>query len=362
MAVNSFVLSDQVYILGGLKLSGSTYFAYDDFRIYNAFNDSWDELIEFPGGNTYGGFSFVIDSVAYIGLGANEFGTYHNEVWSFDVSNGWTKLSNFPGTLRVFPFAFSIEGKGYIGTGFSTNYLKDMWEYDPETDEWTKKADFPGGGRLGVAGFGVGTKGFAGIGDDGNSFYTDFNVYDPTSNTWSSIASFPGDNMSFPSCTSVYDKGYLIGGEYAHLAYTNEMWSYSPIDDIWTAKPEFIGTPRRYVIFQFENGIFYYGMGQTGPNDSNVDDGFWELESGLVNGINPDLHSSMKVFPNPFSDGIDVVGLNLAGTQMQIFNTSGQLIYGGPSKQINTSEWPSQVYYVHFLIDNARFTQKLVKR
>lgn len=362
MAHTSFVLDDQLHVLGGLKLVGSIYEAYDDFRVYDAINDTWVVLDDFPGGTTYGGFGVVIDQTAYIGLGADESGALSNEVWSYNGTNGWTQLSNFPGIRRVYPFQFVADGKAYIGTGYGTNYLQDVWEYDPTSDEWTKMGNYPGGGRVGVVAFAVGDKGYAGCGDDGNSFFFDFLEYDPGSDTWTSKTAFPGENASFASGLGVYDKGYLIGGEYAHLAYTNEMWSYDPASDEWSSAWDFEGIPRRYGVFHFVDGTFYYGLGQIGPNDNNVTDDFWEIETDIINGLAVASMQTTRLYPNPVSDRLVIESEQyIQLSRVKVYSALGALIFEGTDAVLDTSNWPSQVYTVCIISEEKTEIYKVVK-
>lgn len=364
MGTVSFVLDNQLHILGGLKLSGGNYVAYDDFRSYNAPFDTWTELANFPAGKTYGGFGFVIDSTAYVGLGSDENGSLSNQVWSYNANDGWTQLSNFPGIRRVYPFQFTVAGKGYVGTGFGTNYLKDVWEYDPENDQWTKKDDYAGSGRVGVTAFSLGDMAYAGVGDDGSFFYTDFYAYDPSNDTWTSKAAFPGANASFPSSTGVYTKGYLIGGEYEHLLYTNEMWSYDPAADEWKSEWNFTGIPRRYGVFQFVDGTFYYGLGQIGPNDNNVTDDFWEIETGIISAVSSTkADTKLLAYPNPFQDQLNLPVSALDHTlKIQVYNSLMELVYAGPAASLNTAHWSSQMYLIRYTSQDGEYTQKLVKQ
>lgn len=76
---------------------------------------------------------------------------------------------------------FSIGSKGYIGTGVTSSNIKDLWEYDPNTNVWSRKSDFGGEARDWAVGFSIGNKGYIGTGakNDSSYFYNDFWEYTP---------------------------------------------------------------------------------------------------------------------------------------------------------------------------------------
>jgi len=94
-------------------------------------------------------------------------------------------------------FAFTIGDKGYVGLGYNTvdGEHKDFWEYDPATDAWTRKADFAGKAREGAVAFSVANKGYVGLGANlrlPEYDYKDMWKYDPSTNQWTPSISFPG--------------------------------------------------------------------------------------------------------------------------------------------------------------------------
>src|SRR5688572_19613278 len=84
--------------------------------------------------------------------------------------NTWTQKTNFGSSARRYATGFSIGTKGYIGLGSTTgtNYLSDVWEYDPATNAWTQKASFGGTARYGASAFVIGTKAYVVGGFDGS--------------------------------------------------------------------------------------------------------------------------------------------------------------------------------------------------
>lgn len=64
-------------------------------------------------------------------------------------SQSWTERKSLPaGALaRNHPVTFTLDGKGYVATGNTVNnsdVFKDVWRYDPGTNDWEELAVFPG--------------------------------------------------------------------------------------------------------------------------------------------------------------------------------------------------------------------------
>jgi N-acetylneuraminic acid mutarotase len=94
-------------------------------------------MAEFPGNARDDASSFVIDNVAYVGLGFGEGFQYEKDFYSFSEINGWKKIKDFPGVPRQYAAAFVYNNKGYIFGGYSSlGALNDLWEYHPQSNEW----------------------------------------------------------------------------------------------------------------------------------------------------------------------------------------------------------------------------------
>ncbi|MCJ8292047.1 MAG: T9SS type A sorting domain-containing protein [Crocinitomicaceae bacterium] len=360
-AVSYFTLEGQAYLMGGIKLQGSNYIAYDDLWRYDVVGDNWIPLPDYPGGNTYGAFTFVIEDTAYIGLGANQFGTYSSEVWSYNATVGWQQIANFPGPQRVYPFSFSAADKGYIGSGWRNNFYSDLWEYDPATDTWTAKTDYPGGGRVGQVAFSTDNAGYVGLGDDGSFYYNDLYEYDPAMDTWTSKASFNGSNRSFSSNIVIGDEGYMIGGESVSGGFTNEMWAYNTSTNTWNSAYNFSASARRHAALYFLDDIFYYGLGQYDFDDSHVNEDFWQY-SGVASTSEVYLEDQSEVYPNPCSDQLNIsLSNNVPVLNVKVYNGQMQEIYNGNESQINTSHWQDGIYYLILETSDGIQVKKIIK-
>mgnify|MGYP000165054407 CR=1 FL=1 len=329
-AAMNFTIQNTAYIVGGLRETLGGFVAYNQLWKYDATNDTWSQEMNYPGGNIFGGVAFVIDSIAYVGLGSNENGVRGNQLWAFNPANGqWTKKANLPGNGRTYPFYFALNGKGYVGGGDRFNgstriYMNDFWEYDPSTDVWTNKSDFPTAGRVGMTGMSIGSRAYAGLGDDGSFFYNDFYEYSAVLNTWNPSTSFPGSNRSFCSSVTVGGVGYLMGGEDITQNYTRTMWSFDT-SGTWAPSYNFAGDARASANFFYVDQSFYYGLGLTAASGTNATNRLWKYDLGMD--LNTELLQSLKLYPNPANEKLSIsLDEPLRNGQISIVNAQGVLI------------------------------------
>jgi hypothetical protein len=173
------------------------------------------------------GIGFAISSKAYIGLGGASIIDYKNDFYEYDPSkNKYTQLNDFPGAPRRGSIGFSMDGKGYVGLGYkdigsyNKGYFKDLWEYDPLTDDWTRLPDFPGEARQDAIGFGMDGAIYVGMGG-----INDFYKYDLKTKVWSTLNYIPGNSRVHAFSFHIGSSIYYGGGMSPNLA--SDMWKYS---------------------------------------------------------------------------------------------------------------------------------------
>jgi N-acetylneuraminic acid mutarotase len=231
-------------VLGGLGLSSCH--KDDTTTVYG----NWTKGNGFPGTARSNAVSFVVNGVAYVGTGIDANSVKYNDFFSFNPATGsWLRLTSFPGVTRYNATAFSVGSFGYVGTGYDgTNYLKDMWKFDPSQNtttagvttvgKWTQIADLPANpgttGRYGAVAGSVGNFGYVGCGFDGNN-EKDFYKYDPTSNTWTTFAGFPGDKRINAVAFTINNVMY-VGTGINNGQYVTDFYAYDPSKDAWTVK------------------------------------------------------------------------------------------------------------------------------
>lgn len=208
------------------------------FQIPGNSQYSWYQMNNFGGTARYGAVGFVIDSVAYVGLGKTSSG-YVKDFWKYSPkTDTWTKVADFGGSARAYAVAFTINNKGYIVTGEDASLrYKDLWEYNPSTNQWIQKADFGGTARSRAVGFVISNKGYVGTGYDGTD-KKDLWEYDPTGNAWAPKTDLPSDARETAIGFAVNGKGYICAGiNYTSGSMmTNDVYAYDPLTNAWTQK------------------------------------------------------------------------------------------------------------------------------
>lgn len=140
---------------------------------------------------------------------------------------------------RASSVAYSLNGKGYVFSGRDQHgtYLKDLWEYDPATDQWKQISSFPGRARVSAAmiahdgalyvglGFGKG-----GVYDD-NTHLHDWWRWDPATDTWTALASYERETTVYPTLFVVGSRIYAIYG--GSNCCTREINYYDTKTDSW---------------------------------------------------------------------------------------------------------------------------------
>jgi len=289
---------------------------------------TWVQLKDFPGNARDGAVSFVIGKYGYICTGHDKYNCLR-DVWQYDSeTDTWTQKNQFPGTERSGAVAFTIGNKGYIGLGSNgTYYMNDFWEYDPDTDTWTEKASYPGSGREGVYAFGIDGKGYAGCGFD-DHYLNDFYKYDPVNDQWSQIATILGDKRAGGN-TFVYDgKGFVFGGEYNWEPIT-EFDLFNPSIGNWMA----LNKTTNYTSGSFDNsytdlaresGVMFligdYAYVSLGLISSRLIQSTWQYD------IKNDLWQRVADFPSEgFSDAacfsFDGYGIVAGGRNGNVYNS-----------------------------------------
>lgn len=298
-ACGSFVLKKRGYILGGIDIIGFKRKMYS----YKASSDDWDDEISIGGAEGDGlerasASTFSIEKKGYILLGQNQTSAYLKDMWEYDSeTDSWSQKANFIGTPRKQAVSFAWNQKGYVGTGQDASGLKnDFFSYNPLTNTWVQIADFPGSARRLAVGFAMGDFAFVGTGDDG-VLKNDFYRYNPVTDSWSQQANFPGTPRSGATGWGIFPCAYIATGEDNTNTYKKDVWEYNYYGNSWVQRADLIGPGRKNAVsFVLEN-VAYLG---TGYNGMFLDDFY--AYYGTV-GLTPKkVPVSATIFPNPASD------------------------------------------------------------
>ncbi|MDD3686068.1 MAG: BspA family leucine-rich repeat surface protein [Bacteroidales bacterium] len=174
----------------------------------------------------------------------------------------WTQKNDLPIDEHVSNgSSFTVNGKAF----FASNYLSELYEYDPLFDLWTQKSGIPTKSSTTRA-FSIDTCGYA--------YNTSFWQYCPTLDIWTQKADCPGGSRIFPICFDYQGKGYYgLGGATSSLS---DLWEYDPLSDSWTQMADIpVGVTGAFV-FQ-KDSIVYVGCGTTdGSSTTSYTNNFWK--------------------------------------------------------------------------------------
>jgi|GEM_PF-4639563 len=164
---------------------------------YNPILDQWSAKAAFPGTPRYTPSTFSIGNYGYLGMGyvATHSDHYVNDFWQYDPdADAWTQITSFPGAERQAPVNFVINGMAYVGLGSSTVYMTDMYRFDTTSGgTWTQMANFPGTPRSAAASFVLNNIGYVVGGINSSQVaLSDIWSYNPANNTWAAVDTFAG--------------------------------------------------------------------------------------------------------------------------------------------------------------------------
>lgn len=254
---------------------------------------AWEHISDFPTEIEGTRTSFVLDDVFYF---HNNNMDYNNtggiDIWTYALTTKkWERVITFPGGERKDPLSFVINGKAYMGFGYTylefykQNLKKDLWEYNPATNEWTQMRDMPVFDNFKIISlFSLQGKGYV-VAYGTSSPYAENSPYvfqfDPQANEWIKRNFFRGEKMDEVLTITTPTRSYLIGGVYQDKnqeKVSNETWEYNSRDDIWTRVADFTGG-RRTELWGFAIGerVFAgYGRMIYADNKVNYINDFWE--------------------------------------------------------------------------------------
>ncbi len=201
----SFVIDGKGYAGGGDPTG--EFNVLKDFWQYDPASDSWSQMADFGGGGRDGMISFSLNGKGFAGAGFN--GQYIlSDFWKYDPdSDSWSQIGNYPGGAVIFPTVFIIDNVAYVGLGAGSSEYSSFYKFDGNS--WVRISDFPGGARQAAIAFSIDGKGYVGGGMSGyQQTYTDFYEYDPETDTWTKV-----DDMNFPNGNTAWSTAFAIGSE-----------------------------------------------------------------------------------------------------------------------------------------------------
>lgn len=159
----------------------------------------------------------------------------------------WTQVANLPGDQGLVQgVGFAVNGKGYYATGFDGGApRKELYEYDPTTNQWATKAPLPDHGEdqgmYEAVALTIGTKAYVGIGRRLGVNTNEWWEYDPANNTWTEKTPLPGALRHSAAGESIGNRGIVVGGWSSSGEYLKDCWQYDATHDQWNSRAVFPG-------------------------------------------------------------------------------------------------------------------------
>lgn len=256
-----------------------------------------------------GTISFGIGNKGYIGMGKDANNNVLKDLWEYDPgTDQWTRKADIPALNGKWSSScFVINNKAYFTGGENGNgggHSYETWEYDPANDQWTQKADYNGWALNEATAFSVGGKGYFGFGG-----YNAIWEYDPSVNTWSRKKDFTGQYRGGAMSFVIGNKAYVGCGR-GNSTNLKDLWEYNPVSDSWTQKASLPGNGRYLGVAFSTTNYGYMGLGQTGTLGPFLKD-IWEYNPATDSWIQKvDLPASGRVYAAAFS----INGKGYAGT------------------------------------------------
>ncbi|MFM6934629.1 MAG: T9SS type A sorting domain-containing protein [Flavobacteriales bacterium] len=293
-------------IIGGLDEFGFKRKMYS----YSPFQNDWDEEVSL-GGNTGDGlerasacaFALTHENIqkAYVCLGQTQTVAYMKDLWEFNPqTETWSQKANFAGSARRQAVCFTANNQAFVGTGEDAAGLKkDVYKYDPIMNAWTQVADFAGTARRDAVAFELNGMGFIATGDDG-VLKNDLWMYDFQSDSWIDKAPFPGTPRAGAVAWGADHVAYLGMGEDLLGDFKNDLYEYNYYLNSWIQRASLPAPGRKNAFAFYIDGISYVGGGYHGVF---LED-FWAY-AGTA-----DVMEKNKVeiglFPNPVQNELKV--------------------------------------------------------
>lgn len=323
----AFVLNNEGYVVGGLTEEDFTRKMYS----YDSDQNDWDDELSW-GGETGNGqnrgsaCSFVINNIAYVGLGQGNSALFYKDWWTYNpITETWTQQADFIGTPRHGAVAFNLHNIGFVGLGQDPNGLcNDFYKFNPITNIWAQLTDFNGTSRKFAIGTVMGDQAYVGFGDDG-VYKNDLWQYDEFSDEWIQKASLPAIGRSGATSWAIFPSLFIACGEDNQGNASNEVWEYNYFGNTWLQRAALPGPPRKHPVSFVIHNIAYVGSGYS--NGVYLDDFYGYFGTLETSGI---IEQPIELFPNPCTEQLHLKALDLEKfSSYEILDLQGKTLQTG---------------------------------
>lgn len=330
-----------------------------DVLRYNPKTDAWEQMSDFPGPRRGFSYGLAYEGKGYMGFGLtmeSSKSEYLDDLWEYDPAKDvWTELSSCPCEARKHPAFLEVMGVIYVGLGDGVpGNLNDWWAYDIATDTWTEKAELPAAARHHPFYFGIDSLAYAGFGHGKGKIYDDFYCYNPRTNKWKQIPGFPGEARVAGTQFDFQGKGYILSGQGA--SHDNleegEFWEFDPVTEEWDTLAVHPGSGRwAPATFIIGNELYFL----TGKSDWGNESDLWSFQLPDFTSMSEPKSSVSKLsaYPNPANSQVNV---SIKGDgqefpyKLTLMNAVGQVLHSellnANTETLTLNDYDAGVYFL----------------
>lgn len=362
----SFVINNVAYV----GLGNNSDSVMRTFKKYDPAVGEWEAAATFPGTARTEAVAFVIGEKAYVGLGRSKYPfSYYSDFYEYNPqSNEWTQIADFGGSANYNAVAFASTEFGFVGTGRNADGdTNAFWKYNPQENTWTQVANVNGGARNGAVAFFINGKGYVSGGQSITTYttvYSDVQEYNPETNTWTERIFADGINLSF------YNASAIVVGNMAFICYGNktQVTQYNPANNTKVSLGDVLNlsASRNDPVTFFLNNKAYFGLGYHGYPEVYPSE-ILELNVGQT-AINYDAETMLKIYPNPSTGKftIDLMDYNYNDAQVTVINSLGQQVFkteassNSTSIEVDLTGMAKGIYFVIVKNNDQETTRKII--
>ncbi|MDC1105158.1 kelch repeat-containing protein [Prolixibacteraceae bacterium] len=178
------------FTIGDNGFVGTGYDGNDqkDFYKYDTQVQQWTKITSIIGSKRQGATAFVLNGLGYVVTGYSN-GQPSNDVYAYDPTNDtWIEKRDLDwddnelenaAVMRRNAISFVMDGIAYVGLGFNNGIQNDIWAYNAEVDDWDEKEDFEGTARENALAFTLNNEGYIALGSNGSYDFDDIWKFQP---------------------------------------------------------------------------------------------------------------------------------------------------------------------------------------
>jgi N-acetylneuraminic acid mutarotase len=385
---------------------GKAYFGFgsdgnsstNDLWVFDPSDMSWTELASCPCQARIHPAMIAQSGKVFVGLGSGADGNM-KDWWEYDIAlNTWSQKDDLPSVPRHHPYQFGIGDYVYTGFGHGNGIFNDWYRWDIAGESWTEVASLPAEGRVAGTQFSHNGIGYvlSGEGEDHNSMDTgEFWAYNPETDTWGEFPPHPGGSRWAPASFVIDGEVYIINGP-SFSEYITEVYKFALAsivdtdqdgfnsyedcdDDNPDVNPDQAEVPYNGIDDDCNDATLDDDLDQDGfiladdCDDTNEDinpdaeeipnNGIDEDCDGsdLVSSIHEFSNATIKIYPNP---AIDWINIDVSGNlkyKATLYDLQGRLVMSTTNQSdIDIQSLPLGIYVI--AIRDLDSDQELLER